>query len=317
MPTIEQRILIPASPARVWELLGDMEKHPRWRQDGARVASLSAARHEAGARWRYTPAQGPDVVIEISAYLPRAGLEYLVIDGLPLENGRGRFRLQETSEGTAIYWSFEYSRRGFRPGKGKQQRALAAQMEASLRRLWQLLREDPGGIPLSRAAVQEAPDADARAQYIPRHGNRLPPDDLLAAAAATPPALDDTQAQPALQAADLADEAPPADAEATPAAGMPALDITALEEETPDTPLRTPSLFDLEEDSETDERSIFDIFGIQRPDGEDSGEILPDTSEMRAANAPNTEESALVKLRSTRREGARSRARRRQISGRR
>lgn len=325
MPSIDQRILIPAPPELIWQYVGAMEKHPVWREDCERVLPLGTATYEPGSRWRYIQGNGADFVIEITTYFARAGFEYSVVDGLTMGNAQGRFRLQEVSEGTVLYWSFEFQGGGFLGRGGRQKRAIEAQMEGSLRQLWQVMRELPDHTKTHepRASVQEAPDADARASYIPRHSSKLPPNDILAAAAATPPNLEDTQQLPILDAEEVKVDFPPPTADDTPATPMSPLYHTPppSEDDTPAKPLPAvtpipanpesdPSSHDAEE-----ELSIFDIFGIQR--SFDS----PVTEDVRPQNELAEDEQVLpvssrdedTSIDTRPREGARTRLRRRLI----
>ena len=321
MPTLDQRILIPAPPELIWQYIGEMERHPRWRQDCERVVSLSAAQHEPGARWRYIQPEGPDFVIEITTYFARAGFEYTIVDGLPLNDAHGRFRLQEVSEGTAVHWTFEFQGRGFLGRVGRQKRAIETQMETSLRQLWQLLREIPSNaVPRPpRASVQNAPDADARANYVPRHGSKLPPNDMLAAATATPPILDDTQQLPILSADELAATFPHPNADDTPATPMLTLSHAPppSADDTPATPIPAVTVIPTlpvarqSAGASDEELSIFDIFGIQRavtpPPKEDTQHLIDLAAVEPVSSRADTRP----------REGARTRLRRRLIRNRR
>ena len=331
MPSIDQRILIPAPPELIWQYVGAMEKHPVWRKDCERVLPLGTATHEPGSRWRYIQRNGADFVIEITTYLARTGFEYSVIDGLTIGNARGRFRLQEVSEGTAIYWSFEFQGGGFLGRGGRQKRAIEAQMEGSLRQLWQVTRELPDRTKTHepRASVQEAPDADARASYIPRHSSKLPPNDILAAAAATPPNLEDTQQLPTLDAEEVKVDFPPPNTDDTPATPMPISPLyhtpPPSEDDTPAKPFpavtpipANPELDPSSHDAE-EELSIFDIFGIQRsfdsPNNEDlrplsepveDEQVLPVSSRVSSRDEDTNTDTRP-------REGARARLRRRLV----
>ena len=290
-----------------------------------RSALLNASRVRVGA---ISNRRGPDFVIEITTYFARAGFEYTIVDGLPLNGAHGRFRLQEVNEGTALHWSFEYQGRGFLRRRGRKKRVIEAQMEASLRQLWQLLRERPGNAATRppRASVQDAPDADARASYIPRHGSKLPPNDILAAAAATPPTLDDTQQLPTLSADELAATFPPPRADDTPAISMPTLPhmppprdddtpatsmpaVTAL----PTVPVAHPSTVASE-----DELSIFDIFGIQRTVASPPEEDVRPLTDLVSVQpeSPSALMNEPTKADTRPREGARTRLRRRLIRNR-
>ena len=328
MPSIEQRILLPASPELVWQYIGEPEKHPLWWQECERAIPLSATLHEPGSRWRYIHRKAPDFVIEITTYLSRAGFEYSVVDGLPILNAHGRFRLQEVNEGTALFWGFEFQSSGFFSRSGRRKRAIESQMHKNLRNLWQIIHELPERSKLHdpRTSVQEAPDADFRATYIPRHENRLPPDDVLAAAAAIPAISEDTQPLQTLDENEIQSEYPPADLEDTAAVSIPTPSQMSEpnDEDTPAKPIptinpttSTMKMFDTSVmNSLEEELSIFDIFGIQRFSSTTAEDVLHHPTEdqeemMEVQTDPIVREENLSSERT--REGARTRLRRKQL----
>ncbi len=295
--TIDQRILIPGSPESIWSLLGDFEKHPSWRVDCEQINALSDIRYEPGARWRYTNRKGADFVIEILAYFTRVGFEYTIVDGLSLGKNCGRFRLQEVNEGTAVQWSFEFQKGGLLSRGGRRKASIETGMADSLRRLWQLHREQPSiTIPPPRATVQKAPSVDMRAQYTPRHSPTKP--------SPKPPTLEDTQALTTLHPEEanpttapiLAEaEAPPSSVEDTPTHPLPALGIQQTTEEKPQ---ESPSQLESE-----DEKSIFEIFGIQHQTHFESEEdtqalnLIQETRTFEAQHELSTRIGARVRLR--------------------
>ena len=328
MPSIDQRILLPASPELVWQYIGEPEKHPLWWQECERAIPLSVALHEPGSRWRYIYRKAPDIVIEITTYLSRAGFEYSIVDGLSILNAHGRFRLQEVNEGTALFWGFEFQSSGLFSRSGRRKRAIESQMVKNLRSLWQIIHELPERSKLHdpRTSVQEAPDADARATYTPRHENRPPPDDVLAAAAAIPAISEDTQPLQTLDENEIQSDYPPADLEDTSAVSIPTLPhlTEPNDEDTPAKPIpainpttSTMKMFDTSlMNSMEEELSIFDIFGIQRFSSSTAEDVslhsTDDREEMIEVQADTIVREENLGSERTR-EGARTRLRRKQL----
>ena len=202
-------------------------------------------------------------------------------------------------------------------------------MLQNLRNLWQIIHELPERSKSHdpRTSVQEAPDADSRATYIPRHENRLPPDDVLAAAAAIPAISEDTQPLQTLDDDEIQSEYPPADLEDTAAVSILTQSqlIEPNDEDTPANPIpainpttSTMKIFDTSVmNSLEEELSIFDIFGIQR--------FSSTTAEEEVLHHPNEDQDDMMEVRADpivreenlsserTREGARTRLRRKQL----
>ncbi|MCY3936035.1 MAG: SRPBCC family protein [Chloroflexi bacterium] len=269
MPTIDQRILLPAPPDLVWQYVGEPSKHPLWWQGCEAALPLSETLHTPGSRWRYTINHGPDLIIELNAYLSRTGFEYTVVDGLAVKNGQGRFRLQEVSEGTALHWSFEYQNGGVFGRMGRGKRYIENQMEHNLRNLWQIIQDLPAQSRAHepRVSAQLAPDADSRADYVSRHENRTALETATTTAENASATMDDTQLLPSLSEATPAGVTPQADLDDTSIITVPHL---ASDEDTPAHPIPaiqslTSNLFETSVmKSMEEELSIFDLFGIQR-----------------------------------------------------
>jgi hypothetical protein len=170
MKTIDHRILIPSPPEPVWEVISDISRNPDWQVGCREVIFLTSKRTGAGLRWRYSDDKRREFVYEVSAWYPGLGYEYYFIDGALYRDARCRLRLQETPEGTIVQWTISYEFAGILGGSHS---ALDSMMRDSLRQLYSLfknrreLREQP-----SKSLMRDAPDANARSAYQPRHPQR-------------------------------------------------------------------------------------------------------------------------------------------------
>lgn len=178
MTIIDQRILIPASPEVVWEVISDINNNPRWQADCQSISFLSSLRSGPGMRWRYTSPNGQEFVVETTAWYDRLGYEYIFIDGAPFRSSKGTIRLQEIAEGTVVQWTLNYEIGGI---LGGMRNALSVRrhfdgiMVDSLKGLWTYLKES-GKARQSHEAkslMRDALDYEARAQYTPRHPSRI------------------------------------------------------------------------------------------------------------------------------------------------
>ena len=174
MQVIDLEILIPASPDFIWGVLGDISRAPGWREGVTGVSFLTTQRDGKGARWRYSRKRGSDIIIEAAAWYDTVGYEYTVVDGAGLGENQGRIRLTEVTDGTVVRWTLNYETAGVFGGlrnamrfKGKTTK----RMQASLRNLHQMVQQEAGGVSTheARASVREAPDAQERSNYQPRH----------------------------------------------------------------------------------------------------------------------------------------------------
>ncbi|MCY4070895.1 MAG: SRPBCC family protein [Chloroflexi bacterium] len=174
MHVIDLEIMIPASPDFIWRFLGDIASSADW-QAGVTAVSFLTTQHEGkGARWRYSYARGSDVIIEAAAWYDTLGYEYSIVDGAGYGNNQGRIRLQEVNEGTLVRWTFNYEAGGMLGGLRnamRLKRNTTRQIQDSLRNLHNLVQKESGGIAThsARATVREAPGADERSSYQPRH----------------------------------------------------------------------------------------------------------------------------------------------------
>ncbi len=174
MHVIDLEIMIPASPDFIWRFLGDIASSADW-QAGVTAVSFLTTEHEGkGARWRYSYAKGSDVIIEAAAWYDTLGYEYSIVDGAGYGNNQGRIRLQEVNEGTLVRWTFNYEAGGMLGGLRnamRLKRNTTRQIQDSLRNLHNLVQKESDGISThsARATVREAPGAEERSSYQPRH----------------------------------------------------------------------------------------------------------------------------------------------------
>ena len=273
MNIIDQAILISASPGFIWRFVGDLSKNVDW-QEGQTHISFLTTRHEGkGTRWRYSTANGHDVIAEIVAWYDTLGYEYQIVDGAQFSSNLGRIRLQEIAEGTRVRWTFQYEPGGvfggLRHSMGRK-RSIANGIQDSLRNLHKLIQEETGGISTheAKASLKEAPDVEERSSYQPRHPSSFVDEAMEAAHAeseqdakqpiayaldhetrpAPAAADDDTQPNPVVQAADAASD---------PIAPMiPPAEELSQEKQT-SAPAKAPR--------DTADVSVFDVFGLQKP----------------------------------------------------
>lgn len=177
MNTVDQRILIPASPDVVWEYLSNLENNPQWQANCRAVTFVSSTRRGQGTRWRHTNNRGRDVLIEVTAWYERAGYAYRIVDGSPYSHNSGSIRLQEIAEGTIVQWTFEYEISGLFSGFRNAvsvRRGVENDIIESLENLWRqankLKRDDSF---TAKSLMREAPDVESRASYQPRHPSRM------------------------------------------------------------------------------------------------------------------------------------------------
>ncbi|MFW5771808.1 MAG: SRPBCC family protein [Phototrophicaceae bacterium] len=175
MTTIDQRILIPASPDVVWAYISSIERNREWRVDHQDLAFITTFRKGQGTRWRYTNGSRQEYVAEITAWYERMGYEYHIVDGGPFKTNRGRIRLQEIAEGTIIQWTFNYEIGGLLGGMRDAigvRRNMENIIVDSLWALWRNIGQDEKARAESytpKMLMREAPDVQSRANYTPRH----------------------------------------------------------------------------------------------------------------------------------------------------
>ncbi len=195
--TIDHAIAIAAPQSVVWAQISDLSKNPRWQANCESVSYLTTMHSGRGTRWRMHTRRGVEYVLEITAWYDRLGYEYVIVDGAPYANSRGRLRLQEAPEGTVVQWTFNYEMKGLLSGLRNSlnvRRSLDREIIESLQNLYTYIKElspEEAFTPEStKSLIQEAPDVMQRANYQPRHPSAL---DRMKAATLEIRALDDEE----------------------------------------------------------------------------------------------------------------------------
>lgn len=180
MTTIDHRILIPVPQQVVWDYIGNLANNARWQVDCSNLSFLTTRQEGVGTRWRASSERGKEYVVEVRAWYEGLGYEYSFIDRPPFRTAMGRIRLQEIPEGTVVQWTLEYELGGVLGGvrnslsTGRQIDSAIAQ---SLKKLYLTLKTDRARIidpnPVTKSLMRDAPDAEARAQYKPRHPSHV------------------------------------------------------------------------------------------------------------------------------------------------
>ena len=216
---IDHAIAIPTKQTNVWAVLSDLTQNTMWQADCDDVTFLTTMHDGRGTRWRNISPVGREYVIEITAWYDGLGYEYVIVDGVPYSENRGRIRLQEAPEGTVVQWTFSYEMSGLLAGLRNSmgtKRAVENDIIDSLRNLYNYIKHLRGDEAFdaseAKSLMREAPDVEARAKYQPRHPSSVNidkvPDDITPQQA-TPP-----EAEPVAQSRPLEDDArymPPAD----------------------------------------------------------------------------------------------------------
>ena len=254
MNELDQTILIAAAPDAVWAYVSDLNQNPAWQSDCQSVVFLSKQRSGKGARWRYRNLSGKEYELEITAWYDGLGYEYRYLDG----RARGRIRLHEIAEGTTIQWTLNYETQG---RLGGMRNALGLKrnyrrfMDDSLLALQATVRRSVGNDNSfeARSLMRDSLAYEARVNYKPRHpspvrdGAGAPPPPPIE----EPPVLEeDTRPHPAL--ADASEDSPLA---RQPVESEPAM--TTRVPDVPPLPAAQP---------DSSDPSIWDVFGVQRPD---------------------------------------------------
>jgi hypothetical protein len=173
MSILEHSILIPTAVENVWQFVSNIENNALWLADCRSIAFLTSYKQGRGARWRHTNEGGRDYVIEITNWYERVGYRYTIVNGAPYATNAGIIRLQETPEGTIVQWTFEYTLTGFLSGMRnavRVKRGIEGNIIDSLQMLYKQVNKSKGVVPFTpKSLMQDAPDAEARAQYKPRH----------------------------------------------------------------------------------------------------------------------------------------------------
>jgi uncharacterized membrane protein len=212
---IDHAIAIPTKQRNVWEHISDISKFPLWQVDVQTVSFLSTKHSGRGTRYRVTTSRGVEQVIEITAWYEGLGFEYIIVDGTAFTNNRGRVRIQESTDGTIVQWTFSYELTGFLSGLRNSlsvRRGLDSDIIDNLRNFYTYIKELRGEEKFTpeeaKSFMQDAPDVVARSQYQPRYPTKsetaLPPVPQPTQAAAPsifepPLAEEDTKPNPAIQ----------------------------------------------------------------------------------------------------------------------
>lgn len=200
MTTIDHRILIPANPQVVWDYLSNLSRNPKWQVDCRSVTFLTHKHDGPGTRWRSTTDNERDFVLEITAWYNGLGYEYVYIEGPGFEENIGRIRLQEIPEGTIVQWTFTYELPGVFGGLRNAlgtRRQLDKLIADSLRKLYLQIKAQSAAIPIeAKSLMRDAPNAEARSQYQPRHPSpvkEVPSPDAVPTIEEPPISADDAQ----------------------------------------------------------------------------------------------------------------------------
>ncbi len=178
MITLDQRILIPAAPHVVWEYISDLSNNPQWQADCHEISFLTTFHKGQGTRWRSGGARRHETVSEITAWYDGLGYEYVVIDGAPFRQNKGRLRLQEIAEGTIVQWTLNYEPGGMLGGLRNAlsiKNSMNTMLVENLRGLWKQITKSPASQErhVARTLMRDAPDVEERALYKPRHVSAL------------------------------------------------------------------------------------------------------------------------------------------------
>ncbi|HKO11656.1 MAG TPA: SRPBCC family protein [Acidobacteriaceae bacterium] len=102
---IVERVRIGAGPARVWEVLADVERWPRWTPTVTSVESLNGSGLRVGARYRVRQPKLRPAVYEVAACEPLR--EFTWATKLPGVRMTAVHRLAGAGDGTGVELSFE------------------------------------------------------------------------------------------------------------------------------------------------------------------------------------------------------------------
>lgn len=217
MTTLNQRILIPNGPASIWAIVSDINKNPSWQADCQSVAFLTTLRAGPRVRWRYSSPEGSDFVVETTAWYDGLGYEYTYVDGAPFRESKGRLRLQETPDGTVVIWTLNYEMGGLLSSIRNTlgiQRHYQQLMVDSLKALYTEVRAHANENAYeSRSLMRDAPDYEARAQYVPRHPVNA--DEPISERLIVEPPIEDDDTRPTQTVVPISEAAEEVAAEAT------------------------------------------------------------------------------------------------------
>ncbi len=243
---IDHAINIPAPTQIVWALISNPEQFPRWQSDCQRVAFLTTQRRGKNTRLRCMGDSGKEYVMEISAWYEGLGYEYKIVDGAPYESNQGRLRLQEIAEGTVVQWTFSYSLAGVLGSLRNMgvRRAAESQVVDSLRNLYRFVRDSAGenNIKLVKSLMQDAPDVDQRATYMPRHPTQYDEERIRqTGGTARPVPLQRTTIRPIMDEPLPAEDDTQRNRPVTPPAAAARIEAPAIQPTTPQPPIAAPN----------------------------------------------------------------------------
>lgn len=183
--TIDHAILIPAYAKTIWRHLSNPEENTEWQISCDRITYLNSVRDGRGIRYRATAKNGQESVVEITAWYPGLGYEYIIADGFNHQN-RGRIRLQEVAEGTVVQWTFNYETSGLMGSLSNSlslKRKLNNEIIKNLQALYQYIGQVAEKVDTNqiKSVMRDAPDAEVRAHYQPRYPSALDEDEAGAA----------------------------------------------------------------------------------------------------------------------------------------
>jgi hypothetical protein len=188
MTTIDHRILVPVPQHAVWDYIRKLTNNAKWQVDCKGVSMLTTMQEGVGTRWRAESEGGRDYVVEIRAWYDGLGYEYTFVDRPPFRDVVGRIRLQEIPEGTVVQWTLSYELGGVLGGLRNSlgaARSIDNAIQQSLKKLYLQLKTDRARVittTANKSTMRDAPDADARAAYKPRHPSALEDDEAVIAA---------------------------------------------------------------------------------------------------------------------------------------
>ena len=202
MDTIEQRVIIPASPTIIWNIVSQLDQNPTWQVDCRRVQFVGPKRQGRGTRWRQITANGQEQLFEITAWYDEVGYEYRLVEGAMFDEIIGRIKMHETPDGTVVHWEFQYTMGGFMSGLRNSlitRRNLDNMLGESLWALWEISNHAKVNQPrdyVYRSMMRDAPDVEQRANYVMREHSTQSPTIVISE---PPVAEDDTRPNEAVK----------------------------------------------------------------------------------------------------------------------
>ena len=276
MNELDHSILISATPAAVWALVSDINQNPAWQSNCQSVVFISKQRNGKGTRWRYRNLSGKEHELEITAWYDGLGYEYRFLDG----RARGRIRLQEIAEGTTVQWNFSYVPRGRLDSVRnalRLKRLYRKRMEDSLLALQAAVKLAVGDASHfeARSLMRDSLAYDARLHYRPRHPSRVSEED-----SSSPPLPDE---EPEVREDDTRPN--PVFADAT---GDSPLSRQPVEPESMPESEAAEALTSPAPELARQEPSIWDVFGMERPEEDEAERAAQPAPQAEAAYGPPT-----------------------------